>query len=219
MSTKIVNYLHLSLKAPEGSNKSLSLYLKATEPKSAVLNLMVFGPQPFNTNKSLNIYLKGISVGATSSFKSLPLYINCDKPTASLSLFIQVDPNDHGSTNNLLYLFTKGTWYSASNSLNLMVSGGQGGGIYQSKSLGLYIKGAGKTPGYFLFNSNLYLYVEVKNGVSQSLNLSMAVNNTISSSLPLYLYGVTGMPNNSINLYLAAKASLTKILNLFIRGM
>ncbi len=213
---------------------------------SSSLNLFMRGPVVNPSSGSIDLSITGNASGTTYSHGTLPLFISGTAFNSNMNLFIQGygDNTNYGSLN----LYVGGTWYHAGDGLDLFAVGTISAGswpsltleewatlsideyvaltmsefgvldFYTFNTLSLYINGEGQNPGSFATNSHMNLFIKTTPGLEAGLFLHIASAPPTESNIPLFMQGVTGSPNNAINLYTKGIGRPTSMLKLFTRG-
>lgn len=217
-------------------------------PTSGYLNLFLNGGAYTPTSGHLPLFLTGNTSGTTYKFSTLPLYLSGEAFHSSLNLYLTGSDTTHSNSGALnLYLSGRGEPVSSGINLYLTGSthdwplslahltqeeldsltpeeldalpldADSFFGYPISSGLPLFIQGDGTFDGFYPTSGYLNLFLQ-NTGVGSGISMYIRGLDTISSNIPLFLGGISGIANSGINLYIFGTTIQNSPLKLFTRG-
>jgi len=185
------------------------------------------------TTGELTLFINGIPSGSPQPIflisDNLDLFINNVEQIENVindwSIFVKTEAPILFTENQTFNLFVK-VGHTESSFISLYIQGHTSGenphGILISDNLEFFIEGSGElfNQNFIPINNNFDIFVRVQSGIINDIDLFINGFTFPSQTLDLYTFGISGLINNNLNLYInGSETQIAEFLNLSIFGI
>lgn len=210
--------LDLYVGGVDTSSGTLDLHTKGPIVSTGNINLHLAGGSFVTIENDLNFFVDASASGASYIFKQIDLFVPSEAMDININLFVQ-GSTQSASVSGSMNLFVGGKGGKAAADVDLVVAAATGSGIYKFDTLDLFIQGQGTLAGSVPISANMNLFLATVSGLGAQLDLVIpSVVASGDDNFPMHIFGVSGLINDSFNLFVNGLLSFNAQIDLFTRG-